>query len=282
MPRCPNPIPCGGFIPKRKSQCPSCGFFFFAQKAAAGAGLVSLADVDEEEDGPRVVVPGARAWGGPRRPGVERGCVYLISGGPGAGKTTLMLMALEAIIAASGNRNALYLGNEQEARKLKTTAVRLGLRNFTRVLVPEVRGGVEYPLSDEVLGCDPCVVVQDSLPGVEGADLASSLSVLSGLRDVADTGVVVIVVNHVNSDGDIAGLTAYQHSVDGTFMLRPVAVDRGRVVTKRGSKVRLFEAYKNRTGAECAVAFDMTDVGLSEHPVGCPCAVCKLTQEGAA
>jgi predicted ATP-dependent serine protease len=262
-------------------QCDSCGLFTWSgPNAQDGGGLVSLAEVDEEEDGPRILVPAARVWGGPRVPGIERGCVYLISGGPGAGKTTLMLMCLDAILDAPeapplAPRSALYLGNEQEARKLKSTAVRLRVRNFDRILVPEVRGGIEYPLSEEILACDPCVLVQDSLPGVDGADLVSSISLLAGLRDIADTGVIVIVVNHVNSDGDIAGLTAFQHSVDATFMLRSVAFERGRVVTKRGSPFRRFEAYKNRTGKEVGATLDMTDEGLREHSANCGCDICQ-------
>ena len=269
MARCAR---CGDRIERRKHQCPSCGYWHFATAATRTDGLIPLSTVDESMHGDRVQTGSwDRVWGGRKHPGFRRSCVYLLAGGPGAGKSTLMLQTLEPFLALFPKQPALYLGNEQDSDELKEHAVRLNLKNFDRILVPQVRGGVEYPLSDELLDCEPCVIVQDSLPGVEGVDLQESLSICSGLKDVAKAhSCPVIVINHINGEGDIAGLMQLQHAVDATLMLRK----HGGLTSR--SVFRVFEAFKNRTGKEEGMVLEMTDVGLRAHVDECTCDVCKV------
>jgi predicted ATP-dependent serine protease len=268
MPRCTR---CGDRFERRKHQCPSCKQWHFETAVTRTDGLVPLSKVDEAELGDRVRTgEWDRVWGGRKRPGFRRTCVYLLAGGPGAGKSTLMLQTLDPFLAQYPDQPVLYLGNEQEADELKEHAVRLSLKHFDRILVPEVRGGIEYPLTDDLLDCNPCLIIQDSLPGVDGVDLQESLSICTGLKDVAKAhGCPIVVINHINGDGDIAGLMQLQHAVDATFMLRKA----GGLMSR--SVFRVFEAFKNRTGKEDAMVLEMTDTGLRAHVEDCTCDVCK-------
>jgi DNA repair protein RadA/Sms len=278
MPRCSNPL-CGSYIPRRKSQCPVCLAFTFTDGAGKkGTGLVPLADAQPNEERPRIQTGVCDAvWGGPKRPGVKDTAVYLLSGGPGAGKTTLLFQVLRGLAREREIGPIPYLGNEQEKEDLYEYARRTGWTDaeLARLMVPEERGEVTYPISEDILSLRPSALVQDSLPGVEGSDLADSLAILTGFRDVCKRKIPIFVVNHVNADYDMAGLTSFQHAVEWTGMLRPVGVERRKLVTRRGSKTRLLEAWKNRTGPEASAILDMTDGGLVPHAKECACEFCK-------
>jgi|SRR5580693_395470 predicted ATP-dependent serine protease len=259
---------CQTFIPKKMNQCPSCGHWQFRGEAASDDdALIPLSEVDESALETRYQTGRwDRVWGGSVEPGISRIGVFFVGGYPGSGKSTLSLQTLAPIVEVE-ERPALYLGNEQGGAEIKKMARRIGMKRFDLVYVPKIRGGITYPLSDGVLSCNPCCIIQDSLPGNEGASLVESASILSGLKDIADTECPVIVVNHVNSEGEMAGWMQLEHLVTGVYMLEPTH--------RRDDPWRRFRAMKNRMGRTESMILEMGDKGLFAHPDACPCRVCK-------
>jgi predicted ATP-dependent serine protease len=254
-----------------KNLCPTCGRTTWdSEPESIESPLIALSKVDDRNIRERFVTgPWDRVWGGRKRPGIVRIATYFLGGYPGSGKSTLAFQTMAPIMALEPNRPALYLGNEQEAEELKDMARRFGVDSYAdRILVPRVRGGVEYPLSDAVLSCNPCCVIQDSLPGNEGVGLEESTAILENLKDVSKAyEAPAIIINHVNSDGDMAGWMALEHLVGGVFMLEPTH--------RRDDPWRRFRAMKNRMGPTESIILEMGDVGLFAHKLDCQCHVCE-------
>jgi predicted ATP-dependent serine protease len=268
-------LPIENEIPEGKHQCRICGHFQFENDALDeddddNDSLISLSEVDETTIESRFQTgPWDFVLGGPVNPGIEKTGVYFIGGLPGSGKTTLSLQILASIIRTTEERPAFYLGNEQEQKVIKIMAKRMLLHDvYSRLLVPRVRGAISYPLSDKLLDLNPICIIQDSLPGNEGISKTESQRMLDGFKTVAETfDCPIFVINHVNSEGEMAGWMALEHFVTGVYMLIP-AVSRNR-------PERRFSALKNRTGRTCSMILEMGDVGLFGHNEKCDCEVCK-------
>src|SRR5919204_3513237 len=120
---------CGYATGKWLGRCPSCGGWntLVEQRAAvtAAAGsarpLLRLVEV-EASDATRIPTGVAeldRVLGG----GLVPASLVLVSGDPGIGKSTLLLMALAAM---SSNRKTLLVTGEESAAQVKLRADRLG------------------------------------------------------------------------------------------------------------------------------------------------------------
>jgi predicted ATP-dependent serine protease len=264
---------CGDELSHGKHQCDTCGHFTWHDTPPQNDddGLVALSDVDTTNVDTRLQT-GAwdYVWGGPKRPGIVRIQTYMTGGYPGSGKTTLAFQTLAPIVEAdTDSRPALYLGNEQEGAELVETAHRLGFHKAAgRILVPKVRGGIEYPLSNRILARNPCCIIQDSLPGNEGTNFIESINILQNLKDVSATyGCPSFIINHVNSEGEMAGLMRFEHVVGGVFMIEPTH--------GRDKPWRRFRALKNRMGRTASMILEMGDEGLVAHTLNCACRVCE-------
>jgi hypothetical protein len=260
---CNTPIPRGG------TMCPSCGHFTFKAEPLVVGGTSSLVSLNEQiEDATSRYRTGAwdPVWGGSENPGVDKESIYMFAGLPGVGKSTLAFQTLAPILSET-LRPALYLGDEQTPRKLARQWTRLALPHPSLILAPRERGEIEYPISEEILALEPCAIVQDSLPGFEGADYAASLDMLSGFREIADKGTPVFVVNHVNSAGEMAGWMQFEHLVDWVGMIEPIG--------RRDEPWRRFRANKSRLGDTCSMVLEMGERGLRAHESDCKCEICK-------
>ena len=191
--------------------------------------------------------------------GAVLGCVTLVGGDPGVGKSTLLLQAL-ASLSALGKRT-LYVTAEESANQVAARARRIeNVIPKNLLLMAETR--VEVIL-DEIRNTRPMIVVIDSVQTIHN-DTGSAGSV-SQIRDVTSAIVEVaraqnictFLVGHVTKDRELAGPKVLEHLVDTVLAFEG----------ERGQAFRTLRTQKNRYGSSTEVGiFEMTAKGMQEVP----------------
>ncbi|MFO0102498.1 MAG: DNA repair protein RadA, partial [Betaproteobacteria bacterium] len=253
---------------------------------APGSAVASLGEIEARELPRRStgIEEFDRVLGG----GLVEGGVVLIGGDPGIGKATLLLQALAAMSARSGQAGrVLYVSGEESAGQVALRARRLGVDGKAVRLLAEI--GLERivaALADE----RPEVAVIDSIQTLYSGELQSAPGSVAQVRECAaqltrvakQTGVSLVLVGHVTKEGALAGPRVLEHMVDTVLYFEG----------DTHSSFRLVRAFKNRFGAvnELGV-FAMTDRGLkgvsnpsalflSQHDAQVAGSCVLVTQEG--
>lgn len=221
------------------------------------ANAVSIKDVSVEEEKRYVSGIGEldRVMGG----GVVRGSIVLISGDPGIGKSTLMLML-------SGNlakkNKVLYISGEESVRQIKMRAKRLNVNEGDLYLVSETNLSSVTDLVDRM---QPDFLVVDSIQTMYDDSIQSAPGSVSQVRETTNTlmqiakstGISVFIVGHVTKDGAIAGPRVLEHMVDTVLYFEG----------ERHQTYRVLRSVKNRFGSTNEIGvFEMRDTGLTEVP----------------
>jgi DNA repair protein RadA/Sms len=210
------------------------------------------------------VVPVERLTSGPWDKslggGIVRTGAYLLGGPPGAGKTTLCLLACDALAAAS-NRPPLYIAAEQSLGEIRTNAERLRLECLDLFAMFEAMSFVatsELPfiLSAMIREVQPVAVIVDSLPEFCADNTKLETRLLKSLKQDAVTNKCpVFVLAHVTKELEVAGLMRHQHAVDAV----------GVIEKNDKTDVRTLRWGKNRFGStRTRFAFEMTETGIAE------------------
>jgi DNA repair protein RadA/Sms len=255
---------CGYTTGKWLGRCPSCGEWstLVEERAAAvsaasrrlGGARPLLRLVDVEAAGAERVSTGVaeldRALGG----GLVPASLVLVSGDPGIGKSTLLLMALRAM---SAGRKTLLVTGEESAAQVKLRADRLGGGADVHVLAETNLDDVCATLERE----RPEVAVVDSVQTLYAPDLGSAPGSVAQVREAAarllrvakEHGIAVFLVGHVTKEGAVAGPRVLEHLVDCVLQFEG---DRYR-------EHRVLRAVKNRFGSTNELGvFEMTGAGL--------------------
>lgn len=193
--------------------------------------------------------------------------VMMLTGTPGAGKTTMLLQVANAI-TGSGHV-CLYNTGEESLYQVKMVAERLGLKNGFVVgqdtLVEDL-----LTHADAIRKASPgkqVFVLQDSLQTIDdgkwkdGTNSMTSVRATEMLTDWAKTNYsIVAFIGQVTKSGDFAGKQTILHAVDVRGQLY---IDEEEKSETYGE--RIFEVTKNRFGA-CGRAFilGMGKTGLYE------------------
>jgi DNA repair protein RadA/Sms len=254
---------CGYTTGKWLGRCPACdGWGTFVEErvltrpragpSAQARPLLRLVDV-ESSDAERLStgVPELdRVLGG----GLVPASLVLVSGDPGIGKSTLLLMALRAI---SAERKVVLVTGEESAAQVKLRADRLGGAADVHVLAETNLDEVCVTLERE----KPEVCVVDSVQTLYAPDLGSAPGSVAQVREAAgrllrvakEVRVATFLVGHVTKDGAVAGPRVLEHLVDC-------------VLTFEGDRYRshrVLRAVKNRFGSTNELGvFEMTSGGL--------------------
>jgi DNA repair protein RadA/Sms len=255
---------CGYTTPRWLGRCPGCGGWGTlaeetVERARNGSEpsigaqpLLALADVEAGE-ADRITTGVAeldRVLGG----GLVPASLVLVSGDPGIGKSTLLLMALQAM---SRERTVALVTGEESAAQVKLRADRLGGAGGVRILAETNLELVCATLERE----RPAVCVIDSIQTLYAPDLGSAPGSVAQVREATgrllrlakEESIATFLVGHVTKDGAVAGPRVLEHLVDCVLAFEG---DRYRAH-------RILRAVKNRFGSTNELGvFEMTQEGL--------------------
>ncbi len=258
---------CGYVSSKWNGRCPECGEWntFIEESdfssASKSSGVQSelkalvLSDIDDREEmrfdtGTTEL---NRVLGG----GLVKGSLVLISGDPGIGKSTLLLQASSSL---GKNRTVLYVSGEESPRQLKLRALRLGVDGTGLKILcsTDAQSVCSYIKINK-----PDVVIVDSIQTMQITELHSLPGSIAQVRECAnlfmrlskDENIPVLLVGHVNKDGNIAGPKVLEHIVDCVLYFEG----------EKNHSYRILRAVKNRFGSTNEIGvFEMRDNGLNE------------------
>ncbi len=192
--------------------------------------------------------------------GLVTGSLVLLGGDPGVGKSTLLLMAMQAF-ARKGIR-VLYVSAEESARQVRLRAERLGVSGDELYLLAETGLDAVLAAVEEV---KPRVLVLDSVQTLQEPELDGVPGSISQVRQVAAKAmqiakgrdVATFLVGHVTKEGNLAGPRVLEHLVDTVLYFEGDG----------SSALRVLRATKNRFGSTGEIGmFEMREEGLAEVP----------------
>jgi DNA repair protein RadA/Sms len=270
---------CGYTTGKWLGRCPACGSWGTlaeervlaqARGSAPARPLLRLVEVEssDAERMPTGVAELDRVLGG----GLVPASLVLVSGDPGIGKSTLLLMALRAM---SQELKVILVTGEESAAQVKLRADRLGGPESVHILAETNLDDVCATLERE----RPEVCVVDSVQTLYAPELGSAPGSVAQVREAAgrllrvakELHVATFLVGHVTKDGSVAGPRVLEHLVDC-------------VLTFEGDRYRshrVLRAVKNRFGSTNEIGvFEMTSAGL--EAVEDPSALFGRQEEGEA
>ncbi|MBQ6932997.1 MAG: DNA repair protein RadA [Clostridia bacterium] len=262
---------CGYDSPKWTGQCPNCKEWNTMEeftvkdepknsRVSSGGRLPSAVKkavyIDEIDinDEVRVLTEISeldRVLGG----GFVNGSLTLISGEPGIGKSTLLLQACENL---GKEHNVLYVSGEESLPQIKLRAQR------TNVSSKKIKILSETNLEDILIAMEnekPRFVIIDSVQTIFDPKIASTPGSITQVRECTMTlmqvakqhEVSIILVGHVNKDGNIAGPKILEHMVDTVLYFEG----------EKHITYRMLRAAKNRFGSTNEIGlFEMTSSGL--------------------
>lgn len=260
---------CGAESPKWAGKCPSCGEWNTmveekvktkpSRSPSPVSGVVksrpqAISDIEALSE-PRIHMPSEelnRVLGG----GLVQGSLVLLGGEPGIGKSTLVLQNLLAI----KSKTILYVSGEESASQLKLRADRIGRGSDNCFIVCETSLDNIF---EHIENVQPGILVVDSIQTIACDALESSAGSVSQVRECAaqllkyakETGVPVILIGHINKEGNLAGPKVLEHIVDAVLQF------------EGDSKYmyRILRAIKNRFGNTSELGiYEMGQRGLRE------------------
>ena len=190
--------------------------------------------------------------------GLVKGSASLIGGDPGIGKSTLLLQTLCSLV--NQGCNALYISGEESTNQIRLRAQRLQLQNNNLKLASatSVNDIIKALLKEQ-----PQVAVIDSIQTIFNPEIASAAGTVSQVRTCGNDliniakskNISLLIVSHVNKDGQIAGPKVLEHMVDTVLYFEG----------DKDYQFRILRSIKNRFGAANEIGiFEMHDVGLQE------------------
>lgn len=244
-----------------KAKCPHCGHWAFNAEVVeegkhdvSNDGSVLLEDIDESTI--ERVETGLldECLDG----GLVRSDVVLIGGGPGAGKSTLMLQVAEKLATEYGL--VMYISAEEDIKAIKMRANRLKVKTKRRLRLLPALSGVSN-IGAMLLAHRPKFIIADSLDSLSGRNADEEIVILAIIKKYCvELQAPALIISQINKAGDYAGLKAKQHAVDVLLTFDQDEVELG---SDGLEKIRIMETIKNRSGrAGTQALFEMTELGL--------------------
>ena len=239
---------CGRNMPAEKMRCNHCGAYTTTGGAGGivtEGGIVDAFDVKAEST-PKIITGEwwDEAWGG-NNPGFMSTECVLVTGAPGMGKSTMLILIGFAFWKVTG-KSTYYISTEQTKEEWKTYLDRMNLpieRGTFKVLNAMGSG---CQVDEEIFKKDPPgLLILDSVTAACGKDRAAQVVVCDNYKKnySAKYKCPSLIISHINKEGDVAGEMQMQHNVDGICSLFPNDKERSKFA---GQPV--FEFHKHRFG----------------------------------
>ena len=189
--------------------------------------------------------------------GIVKGSLVLLSGDPGIGKSTILLQICKEL---SKKLKVLYVSGEESYSQIKLRADRLSVAGDNLYILCET--DIES-ICEHIASTEPGLVIIDSIQTMNLVALNSSPGCVTQVRECSNMlmrtakslSIPVIMVGHVNKDGNIAGPKVLEHIVDAVLYFEG----------ERNLSFRILRAVKNRFGSTNEIGvFEMLDSGLRE------------------
>ncbi|MFY7861867.1 MAG: DNA repair protein RadA [Chitinophagales bacterium] len=186
--------------------------------------------------------------------GIVPGSLVLIGGEPGIGKSTLLLQ----IALSLRDMKILYVSGEESVEQIKMRADRIATKNPNCYLYAETN---TQAIFEQVKILSPQLIIIDSIQTVYSSHILSASGSISQVRECAaefqrlakETDIPVILIGHINKEGEIAGPKLLEHIVDTVLQFEG----------DRNYTHRLLRTNKNRFGSAMELGvYEMKSSGL--------------------
>ncbi|MCD8282084.1 MAG: DNA repair protein RadA [Prevotella sp.] len=197
--------------------------------------------------------------------GLVPGSIVLLGGEPGIGKSTL---SLQTALRLTG-RKILYVSGEESAHQIKMRADRLaedggegggkGIGEHLIILCDTSLENIFARIEDVA----PDLLVIDSIQTISTSEADSSAGSITQVRECAaallrfakSSGTPVILIGHINKDGNISGPKILEHIVDTVIQFEG----------DRHYMYRILRSIKNRFGSTSELGiYEMGQRGLRQ------------------
>ncbi|MDB4850934.1 DNA repair protein RadA [Flavobacteriaceae bacterium] len=187
--------------------------------------------------------------------GLVKGSVTLLGGEPGIGKSTLILQISLAI-----PDKVLYVSGEESQSQIKMRAERIQKNASNCLILTETNTQQIFKNIEKV---NPQVVVIDSIQTLHTNAIDASPGSISQIRETTaelikfakETGTPVLLIGHINKEGQIAGPKILEHMVDVVLQFEG----------DRNHTYRILRSQKNRFGSTAELGiYEMLSDGLRE------------------
>jgi len=187
--------------------------------------------------------------------GLVKGSVTLLGGEPGIGKSTLLLQ-----IALSISQKVLYVSGEESQSQIKMRAERIDASSSNCLILTETNTQQIFKNIEEV---QPEFLVIDSIQTLHTNSIEASPGSISQIRETTaelikfakETETPVLLIGHINKEGQIAGPKILEHMVDVVLQFEG----------DRNHAYRILRAQKNRFGSTSELGiYEMLSDGLRE------------------
>tara|TARA_R110000787_G_scaffold25308_7_gene71168 strand:- start:8273 stop:9631 length:1359 start_codon:yes stop_codon:yes gene_type:complete len=187
--------------------------------------------------------------------GLVKGSVTLLGGEPGIGKSTLLLQVALAI-----THKVLYVSGEESQSQIKMRAERIQNTSSNCLILTETNTQQIFKIIEEV---NPEVLVIDSIQTLHTNSIDASPGSISQIREATaelikyakETATPVLLIGHINKEGQIAGPKILEHMVDVVLQFEG----------DRNHTYRILRSQKNRFGSTAELGiYEMLSDGLRE------------------
>ncbi len=188
--------------------------------------------------------------------GLVPGSIVLIGGEPGIGKSTLALQIAIGLL----KQKTLYVSGEESLQQIKLRSERIASQANNCFVLSET---LLENIILNIRNINPDIIVIDSIQTIYTKGSESSPGSVSQIRECTtellryakDNAKAVILIGHINKEGNIAGPKVLEHIVDTVLQFEG---DRNHVY-------RILRASKNRFGSTSELGiFEMLNTGLRQ------------------
>ena len=187
--------------------------------------------------------------------GIIPGSIILLGGEPGIGKSTLFLQ-----ICLNIKNKVLYVSGEESDNQIKIRANRIKYSNKDCLIYSENKLENIFAQAEKI---KPNILIIDSIQTLTTSSVDSIQGTITQLKTCTAelinfgkrTSIPILLIGHINKDGNIAGPKVLEHMVDTVLQFEG---DRNHLY-------RILRVKKNRFGSTNEIGiYEMVSEGLKE------------------